>query len=432
VRHLGQKIQNRLPDDATELMMLLARTRAQQATQGGAAREQTRLLEEAVSLLDRAQQFSGDRVPRALFEDRNNYRIELGDSAGAKIDLARAEATPVATARDHYLRGTALATEKKYDSAIRELRAALRLDPKHFWARFQLGISYYQNGQFQSAAAAYDACEAMWIECAWVNFNRGLAYSRLDRLGDAIDDYTTAIQKDRWFAAAYLNRGLARLQRREYRDAISDLSRAIELDSRSAPAACSARATALAGHGQWSEAKAAYDAALRANPDDASILMSRGFALARHDPEQALADFDRVLATNPESATAHYGRAYVLSEAADGRREAIDAAREALRIDENHVGAQCTLAVLLAREGTYREAIEQIEQALRRSASAAVKYSAACVYALAIPAEAGHADRSMEHLQASLAQGYGHEVYATDPDLAPLRALPVFRDLSDR
>jgi tetratricopeptide (TPR) repeat protein len=197
------------------------------------------------------------------------------------------------------------------------------------------------------------------------------------------------------------------------------------LDSHSAPAAWSARATALAGHGQWDEAHAAYDAALRANPGDTSILMSRGFAMARHDPQQALADFDRVLATNRDTVAAHYGRAYVLSEMAGSRTEAMDAARKALRIDENHIGARCTLAVLLARDGTHDEAIAEIEQALLRSQSAAVKYAAACVYALAIETEAGHAGRSIELLRAALALGYGREIYESDPDLAPIRELTV-------
>jgi serine/threonine protein kinase/tetratricopeptide (TPR) repeat protein len=432
VRHLGPKVRRRLPEDATELIILLARTRAEQAKRAGPAREQTRLLQEAVALLDRAEEFPSQTVPRALFEDRSDYRLQLGDSAGSDWDLARAESTQVQTARDHYLRGTALATEKNYDMAIRELRAAQRLDPRHFWASFQIGICCYQLGQFAAAADAYNVCEAIWIECAWANFNRGLAYSRLDRLNEAIADYTAAIRKDPAFAEAYLNRGLAYVKRRKYDEAIADLTRAVELGSRSSTAAWSGRATALAGRGQFNEARAAYEAALHTSPGDASILLSRGFALARHDSQQALADFDRVLAANAECAQALYGRAYVLSETGDGRDDAVHAAREAIRIEANHIGARCTLAILLARGENYEEAIAQIETALQQSAAAVVQYSAACVYALASRADAGHAERALELLESALNQHYGREIYATDADLAPLHQMAEFRELSER
>jgi serine/threonine protein kinase/tetratricopeptide (TPR) repeat protein len=432
VRRLEPKVQRRLLDDAVELAILLARTRAEQATRVNGAREQTRLIAEAVDLLNRAESFAPGSIPRALFEDRGNYRLQLGDTVGADQDQTRAATVSVQTARDHYLRGTSLAIEKNYAKAVEELHAALRLDPKHFWARFQLGICFYQLEQFHDAADAYSVCEALWLECAWANFNRGLAYSRLNKLKDAIEDYTAAIRKDRQFADAYLNRGLAYLKLHKYQECVTDLSRAIDLGCHSVSAACSARGAAYAGLGQFDRARADFVAALNDNPNNVSVLLSRAFAFARHDSSLALADFDRVLAEDATCAQAQYGKAYILSDQPRCRDAAICAAREAVRLDGKHLPARCTLAVLLARSAAYGEALEQIQVVLQQSNSGVARYTAACVYSLASSEHPEHAGAALELLESALNSDYGRDVFASDPDLSAIRPTAKFAELVSR
>lgn len=429
VSHLDPAARRRLPEDAIELAILLARTRVDQAKRIRASREQDHLVREAVDLLELAEHFETRRIPRALFEDRSNYRLQLGDRVGADADLGRAQLIEVQTARDHYLRGTALAAERKFDAAIQELKAALLLEPKHFWARFQLGICLYELGRFRQAADIYSVCEALWLECAWANFNRGLAYGRMDALQEAIDDYTAAIRKDPKFADAFLNRGLAYLKLHNYDRALADLARALDLHCHSPAAAWSARATALAARGELDEAKANYDAALRINPGDIGILLSRGFAFARSEPERSLQDFDAVLRTDAQSAAAHYGRAYVLSNRDGQLGSAIEAARMATQIDPNHLGARCTLAVLLARSESYQDAIDQITLAIRQSDTAVVRYSAACVYALASRMDSQYAERSFDSLELALEQNYNRQAFRDDPDLIPIQHSPQFETI---
>ncbi len=428
---LQPKNQARLPDDATELVVLLARVRAEQAKLAKPARDQNALLEDAIQLLDQAERFNPKRVPRSLYEDRGNYRRQLGDAAGADADAARAEATPTRSARDHYLQATSHAVEKRFADAARGLEAALRIDPKHFWARFELGICYYQLGQFKDAIGAYNACETLWSECPWVYLNRGLAYSRLDNWDDAITDYTKAISQDGNFSDAYVNRGLAHLNRRRHAEAIADLDRAIELGQKRGTV-WAARATAFAARGELDQARADFDAALRASPGEESILSSRGFALARLAPDLALADFDRILERRPQSAQAHYGRAYVLGEMPDRGHEAIDAARRALAADENHLNARCALAVLLARAGEYESAITTTDDLLRRNRRGQACYTAACVYALAARQNTEHAHQAFHWLEKSLEQKFPSDSLRSDKDLDPIRSDARFADIVAR
>jgi tetratricopeptide (TPR) repeat protein len=431
-RYLEPRVRQRLADDAVELAILLARTRAEEAKQGRTAHEQTTLISEAVELLTLAEGFTTQAVPRALFEDRSNYRLQLGDHSGAARDQERADATQVRTARDHYLRGAALAIDRQYQVAVNELKAALRADPKHFWARFQLAICYYHMGKYFDAADAYSVCEALWLECAWTNLNRGLAYSRVNMIEEAIEDYTTAIRKDPGFADAHLNRGLAYLQQQKYRECIADESLAIELGTRSSSAARSARATAYAAIGDFDAARKDYEAALNASPGDASVRRSRGFALARHDPQLALADFDALIREEPTSPHAYYGRSYVLGNMTGRIADAIDSARQAIQFDDNHVGARCALAVLLARTGAHEEATSEIERALNQNDAPAVQYAAACVYSLTACDDRTHVDRAIALLESALKGNYGHKIFSSDPDLADLRGLPKFDVLTAR
>jgi tetratricopeptide (TPR) repeat protein len=430
VARLSHRQRDRLATDAVELMLLLARSHMAQAPQAE-YKERVQRLDEAMRILNRAERHSRPHVPRALYADRSECRRMLGDAAGAESDAAQAEATPVESARDHYLLATALAGDRQFDAAVRELNETLRLDPRHFWAHFALAICYDQMGRYGEAVEAYRTCAALWPDQPWTYLNRGLVYGRQGKWAEAIVDYTHAIQLDPRFSDAYVNRGVAHLKQNRHDAAIADLDRAIKLGC-DIGTVWAARAAAHAGVGNFDGARADFERALEKSPGDEAILLSRGFALARRAPDAALADFDRILRRDPRQARAHYGRSLVLSELSGREREAIEAAEQAVAADARLIAARCGLAVLYARAGDVQRAVAEAETALRQEPSGLVYYAAACVYALASRQTPQHSERALNLLEQALEQNYGWESLKADRDLDALRTQPRFAELAAR
>jgi hypothetical protein len=89
---------------------------------------------------------------------------------------------------------------------------------------------------------------------------RGAAESFLDRLDDAIADYTQALKLDPKLAVAYRNRGSAYLHQDKWAEAVADCTRALKLDPEYV-SAFQVRAKAYRKLGKVDEARADADAA---------------------------------------------------------------------------------------------------------------------------------------------------------------------------
>jgi tetratricopeptide (TPR) repeat protein len=139
-----------------------------------------------------------------------------------------------------------------------------------------------------------------------------------------------------------------------------------QVASSDSPRLQSARADLLLELGEAAAARAAFEAALEADPESASALAGLGQLEQRAgDPEAALALLDRAVAADP----AHPNYAYLAASArlALGRTdEAKSALRTQLRRHPEHVAACNDLAWLLAEEGEELDlALALAERAIR-------------------------------------------------------------------
>jgi len=142
-----------------------------------------------------------------------------------------------------------------------------------------------------------------------------------------------------------------------------------QVASSDSPSLQAARAELLLELGEEAAARAAFDAALEADPESASALAGLGQLEQRAgDPEAALALFDRAVAAD----SAHPNYAYLAASAglALGRTdEAKSALRTLLRRHPEHVAACNDLAWLLAEEGEELDlALALAERAIRLDA----------------------------------------------------------------
>jgi serine/threonine protein kinase/Tfp pilus assembly protein PilF len=450
-QRLAPADRRRLAEDTRELLLLLAWARVKTTPKS------PDVLRDALALLDRAEAVRDLEPSPALAEARAFYLAQLGDAAGAARAREAAGRRPPTTARDHYLlalsyvRDAADDERAGYTRAIRELEEAVRLEPRHYWSRLQKGVCHQELGEYAAAAADFGVCVGLWPEFALGHFNRGYALARSGHTLEAIADYTAALERDPEFLLAYLNRGTTRLTLKQYQEALDDFGKAAEQarDDTGLLAAHNGRGQALEALGRTGEADAAFAAAIAAGrqvPDDVRRreLLKYAFAVHARLPRQAREAFTEVLRRQPDDPQALYGQAMLLLERPDRDPpvEALLYLNRALQADPRLLDAQRFRGIVLARLGRFDEAGRDVNWCLDRDKSGPNCYAAACVSALLAEAwsreKAGERTalerqaavrQALAFLQQALAQGYGRDRAADDPDLKALRREPEFQRL---
>jgi tetratricopeptide (TPR) repeat protein len=130
--------------------------------------------------------------------------------------------------------------------------------------------------------------------------NRGLAHEDLDKLGDAIEDFSQAIMLNPEYRALYHYRGMAYERDGKADLAIADFSEAIKLDPTDTEALV-LRGQAQARIGALDKAMDDYQTALALDPNDPDALTARGEAYeTQGERDKAIADFRKALEFDPQ------------------------------------------------------------------------------------------------------------------------------------
>lgn len=155
------------------------------------------------------------------------------------------------------------------------------------------------------------------------------------------------------------------------------------------------RGIALLSRGDVDGARAAFDAMLEQNPEDAWALANRGMAhLWRHDVEAAETDFERALTLDPSNYVAYQGRGVLLYERGE-HRAAVEAFSTALRLNANPF-ARVGRARSYTELGDHARALEDY-RALLNEAGMRVEIRAAIAESLL---ELGREDEARAELEA--------------------------------
>lgn len=168
------------------------------------------------------------------------------------------------TARDEFSRGFKCIINEKSLQGI-------ALSPEEIQRNFEQAINHY----FRALVKTDDA---------EVYLNRGVAYFGVNRIDEAIEDFTKAIQLVPGLGAAYHNRGLAYCKKMSPDQAIEDFTKAIQLDTRLV-SAYNSRGIVWLFLGNWDNAKA-----------DLSAAKSMGIDIAANfcNSYKSVADFEKM------------------------------------------------------------------------------------------------------------------------------------------
>ena len=182
----------------------------------------------------------------------------------------------------------------------------------------------------------------------------------------AIQHCTLAIESGRFsgepLAQLHFSRGVEWAAKGDYDQAIADYDAALRLAPKFADALYN-RATAWANKGDPDRAIADFDAALRLNPKDPAALGGRAVELTvKGDYTRAIADYDAALRLDPKAATAVFGRGRARFYNGDYGR-AVSDLEQALKLEPN---SYTSLWLYLARKrGNVANADEMLDSDTR-------------------------------------------------------------------
>jgi protein O-GlcNAc transferase len=296
-----------------------------------------------------------------------------------------------------FAEGVALHRAGRLADAEALYRRALESDQAHFEARHHLGIVHYQRGEHIAAIRQIDAALQLNPDVAAAHNNRGVALAALLRGEEALASYDRAIALAPGYVDAWINRGnalkelgrfelalasydkaialapsqaialakrgnvLQGLQR--FEDAVESYDRAIALKPEYSEAHNN-RGSALVQLGRLGEGVASFERAIGLRPDDVTALRNLGEALARLERlEEAVASYDRVIAIDPDSADAFNDRGVALSQL--GRLgEAIESYDRAIALKPENVEALCNRGNALHELERFAEAVASYDRAI--------------------------------------------------------------------
>jgi tetratricopeptide (TPR) repeat protein len=140
--------------------------------------------------------------------------------------------------------------------------------------------------------------EAKYIYQA--RFNKGVCLRRLGKLDESIEDLKQAVLLQGDKASAHNNLGLSYFEKEEFEEAISEFTKAIGIEQH--PFHFNNRGLANYHMGRLDEAKQDYDDAIKRNPDDSLVFFNRGNVyLNKGDFDLAHVDFDTAIAKEPKN-----------------------------------------------------------------------------------------------------------------------------------
>jgi tetratricopeptide (TPR) repeat protein len=392
------------------------------------------------------------------------YYVALCDYSGRDLLAAEEGLTACLGRRPDFawtylVRGAINTVLHEYEDAEGDFAKTVELRPN---AAMEYAL-YVNRGNLRIEEGRYDEAEKDLDRARALNPRRPPAYLNLALLARRRQAYATALARfedvlqrnpdGETLATVHANQADIFLLQNRAVDAVAACDRALQLRPGDAQVQ-GVKAQALLKSGRYAEAEGAFTAYLRmGGRPDADIYKGRGQArvkLGRY--AEAVEDYTLGLTLDPDAARSasraaelytHRGWAYVFVEA--WQLGQADFA-EALRHDPKGVDSLIGLSYCRVKQGDYRRAAEEAEEAWRRRpASPDMMHNVACVFAQAAGRAAPDATlaaryrrRAVQALREGLAKvpegrraAFWREAMSPDSALDPIRNSAEFRRLAD-
>jgi protein O-mannosyl-transferase len=149
-------------------------------------------------------------------------------------------------------------------------------------AHSNLGVELARQGRFNDAIAQYQAALKIMPDDAESHSNLGNALAARERLDEAIEQYEEAVRIKPGYAAAHSNLGVALAKRGMLDQAVTHYEKALKIQPDYIEAHCNL-GNALARLGRLDDAIAQYRKALELRPDHTEIRRNLGIVLSKRE-----------------------------------------------------------------------------------------------------------------------------------------------------
>lgn len=202
--------------------------------------------------------------------------------------------------------GAAYDSLSRFDEAITEYEASLRINPSHAETYNDLGMVYYNQGRVNEAIKEYKKALMIDTNLYEALVNLGSAYSTQGMLDEAIKEYKRALKINPEKGQAHNNLGAVYEKLGQFEEAIKEYQIALKLNP-DLKAIYYNLGKAYYAIGQFNEAVNNYKYALRVNVNPLQVHFELGnvyFKLG--NIEEAINEYKAVLKLQPDNEIAHF------------------------------------------------------------------------------------------------------------------------------
>jgi len=319
------------------------------------------------------------RLVEVRSPDLSNLEASVREQIiAAQSELAAAAKSPATTLSEEYGKLGQIYHAYSLLAAARDCYLnASTLAPKDFRSIYLLAKLDQQEGRFDDAIRRYRVARVLRPDYVAVPVNLGNIFLELNRLDEARESFSAALEIDKNNAAAHYGLGQVAASKRNYAEAVDHFEKTLA----QVPGANRVHyslAMAYRGLGDAEKAKAhlAQQGSVGVRVADPlvdglqdlitgeRVYLARGkVAFEARRYADAVNEFRKAVAAKPDSVTARINLGAALTQVGDvngagGQFE------EALRLDPGRLNAHYNLAVLLAGQNKHEQAITHLRSVL--------------------------------------------------------------------
>lgn len=255
---------------------------------------------------------------------------------------------------------------KALEGELQRRSGSVRLQPNDAGARLEYGDALFDSGRFADALKEFQESDRLSPRQAATLTRLGCALMELDRVDEAESSFRAALDADPQYAPALVGLATLRLARDRPAEAQAAAEQAVKADASSAEARIALGLALMRQPGKLTDANAAFQAALAAQPAAYHYQAHSWRALlasAQDDQEAALKEAQTAAELVPQSALAH-GNLALVHFFRGKVREAQREARLATKLNPDSVAARCGLGQAQLAQGDVDAAARTAAQAV--------------------------------------------------------------------